>query len=825
MKTQENAMRAMRRILAGAATIGLSVLVSGCGIGAAVSNDVNTYSSEATIHGSLYGGQQPVAFATVQLWSAGTTGYGSAGTLLATTTTSDPDGAFSFVKSATNGTSSGSGNTWACPSTSDDPQLYLISSGGNSLGNHINDSANTNSAIVLMAALGACSTVSNSTFVIVNEVSTVAAAFALAPYMNATGATAGSELIGTNGSNVSTSTPQAAVGLNNAVAGVANLMTASTIHSGSSASTSTVQITATPEAGKVNTMADILAACVNTQTSASAACAQLFAGALSTTGAKPVDTLQAAYYMATNPTGAGTFTSCGTGPTTNIGCLFNLAASTSPFQPTIATAPTDWTIGVTYKMTAGGCSSNGFGGAGYFDVPTRAAVDAEGNIFIVNGSVSKAAIVELSPIGVPVACVVPNAQSGTAQTYGQNITIDPSGNVWAAYSHGTLTNAIAEWPAGTSTPLGYTPAAQVYGITSDLDGNVFYTSSAAGSSLYEFVAPTVGTLSLSTATSVAAASSFYAGGSSSAIQLNNLQTDTVGRVFGITGSVSSMLSAYPLSAAITAYTVSSGAVTFTATNSFVVGQTVTISGLTAGTQFNGQRIVLTAANGTSFTGAVSTADVATTSDSGAARATGAGAYTTANTGLASASYGLAIGASNTIFTGTACCTNSSTAIAKAERFVPAATAVAGAGSSSAQYLGGLNGTRAVAVDGAGVMWMGEYWPETSAGVYGLVAVNPTVSGTTVTYKAVSPVGAAPSTACSSAAGCPTGGGFQKADMQATMDVVVDPSGNVWVLNTGTNTSGTIGTNGASVTEFVGAATPIVTPLSVAARTGALGARP
>ncbi|MFC6645329.1 beta strand repeat-containing protein [Granulicella cerasi] len=826
MMNRRIAPEKMLSAVLGVAALGLSTMLAGCGLGSGEVSDTHVVGTAASVTGSVHGGQQPVAFSTVQLWSAGTTGYGSQGTLLATTTSSDPDGAFSFTKSGTNGASSGSGTTWACPATTDDPQLYLLAIGGNSSGDHQNASGHLNSAIALMAALGPCSGVTNSTTVIIDEVSTVAAVYALAPYMKQ-GSTAGSVTVGTTGANTSGSTPQGAIGLNNAVLGVANLTSAATTHTGASTgNVSTISITATPEAGKVNTIANILASCINSTTSSSSVCLQLMAAATPKTGTtQPLDTIQAAYNMATNPTDAGTFTSCGTGtsaPTTNIGCLFALPSSTPPFQPVLAAAPTDWTIGVTYSVasTSGTCSSNGFGGAKFFDSPTRAAVDANGNVYIVNGSASKAAIVEISPNGTPLGCVIPGLNTTTAQTYGQGITIDPSGNVFANFAHATFTNSIAEWPAGTSTVYTATPAAEAYGITSDLDGNVFYTIAANSGTVYEFVAPTTGTLNVSTATPVVANTGFYNATSGS---LSNFQTDSQGRLFGI-AATSYLLGDYPLTASISAYSVSNNVVTFTASNSFSSGQTVTISGLTTGTQFNGQRMTITAASASSFSASFTAANAGTTTDSGSARATGASAYTTAFTAGNSASYGLAIGASNVAYSGTACC-NSASGLAKAERFVPAATAVAGAATASAQFVGGSNGTRSVAVDGAGTMWMGGYWPQTTSGVYGVVSVTPTISGTTVTYTGNSPAGTAPSGGCSASTGCPVGGGFQKADFQAIADIVVDPSGNVWALNTGTSPTGTISVNGTTVTEIIGAATPIVTPLSLAAKNGTLGTRP
>jgi streptogramin lyase len=52
-----------------------------------------------------------------------------------------------------------------------------------------------------------------------------------------------------------------------------------------------------------------------------------------------------------------------------------------------------------------------------------------------------------------------------------------------------------------------------------------------------------------------------------------------------------------------------------------------------------------------------------------------------------------------------------------------------------------------------------------------------------------------------------------------LNIAIDPSGNIWITNyTGTATS-------SSVTEIIGAAAPVVTPLSVAAGTSHLGAKP
>jgi hypothetical protein len=826
----------------GLATFGV-LMMSGCSGAVSIGGEANTYSNAATLSGVVHGGQMPVGFATVKLYAAGTSGYGAGATLLATATTSATTGDFTFTKSATNGSSSGTGVTWACPATTDDPIIYLIAQGGSSDGVTTLDAADTNSAIALLAVAGPCSGVNNNQFIVMDEISTAASVLALAPYINP-GTTAGTEVIGTNGKNVATSTPQAAIGLNNAVAAIGNLTSTSASYTGTASTTTGVTVTATPEAGKIVTIANILAACINNATLPNALCTQLFNGAISLTGAKAVDTIQAAYYMATNPADLGTQTSC-TGSTTNIGCLYNLAGGTPPFQNGLTAQPTDWTIGVTYSAV-GSCTGLASPNGLFLDGPTHAAVDANGNIWVMNQTTTgnKAALVEMSPVGKPLACLNPDAQ-----TYGSNVTIDPSGNVWGLWSHGTVTGELEEIPYNATTgtyttgsPVAYTPLGgggstnNIAGLVADIYGNIFYSAPVSGGTLYEIPAPGASTTAVAQLT---VASSLN--GSTTSTPYTYLAADAQGRVWGVSSAALNLLGAYPTTATITGYSVTSNVVTFTAANSFtanVAGQTVVIEGLTSanGTQFNNQSLTITAATGSSFSAAFTTANVASTTDTGTAVLAGASAYTTTASALATTSYGLALSgdtAANTyIYTGTTCC--GSGAAHEASKFQSSATAVASTGASSAQYVGGTVGARAVAVDGAGNMWIGQAVPETgttiNAGTYGVAEVSAvTGSGPThVTFTGVSPNGTAPAT-CTTAAGCPANGGFQKASFTLPLDIELDPSGNVWVLDTATNSSaGTltyISGTASTITEIVGAATPIATPLSAAAKSGLLGARP
>jgi hypothetical protein len=217
--------------------------------------------------------------------------------------------------------------------------------------------------------------------------------------------------------------------------------------------------------------------------------------------------------------------------------------------------------------------------------------------------------------------------------------------------------------------------------------------------------------------------------------------------------------------------------------------------------------------------------VTQTTDAGTASAQQA--YTNTTTATSTTGFGIAVGSGNYVYSGTTCC--GSSAAHEAEKFTPAATAVAGSGSSSAQFVGGLVGARAEAVDGAQNVWITNEFPETgtttTAGVFGVTELTETGSGTHVTFAALSPAGTLPAT-CTTAAGCPAGGGFQDSNLLEASDVEIDPSGNVWVLNTGTTSSGgTFTATGTSVTEFVGAAVPIVTPLSLAAKNGTIATKP
>ncbi|SNS29520.1 hypothetical protein SAMN05421770_101379 [Granulicella rosea] len=429
----------------------LALLTTGC----ANFNDAVTGTTSATqaasLSGNVHGGRQPVVGATVSVWAAGNTGYGSAATKLASTTT-DSNGNFSFAP--------GSGNSYACPASNSGTAsqlIYLTSTGGQPT------TGITNSAASFLLALGDCSTVlSTQPFVNINEVTTIGSMFALQQFFSPT-----TEAIGTSATNLQ--------GLKNAFATVNNLVN---INTGTANTSLTVtgpvtgyatnpSVTITPESSKINTLADTLAACVNTNGStapfsgSATACGTLFSGVNSTAA---TDTLQAAYYLATNPTSTVSGTS-------NIASIYALATATSPYQPTLTAAPTDWTIGVSY-----GTNSTSTAGTYFLYGPEYLAIDSVGDVWVANyfsGSVGAGnSLSELSPTGAPVNQVLTSSLIGPS-----SIAIDKSNNVYVS-NYGvaaTLGTTVAEYTAGGATNT-FTVSGGPQSVSLDGQDNLFVVS-------------------------------------------------------------------------------------------------------------------------------------------------------------------------------------------------------------------------------------------------------------------------------------------------------------------------------------------------------------
>lgn len=121
----------------------------------------------------------------------------------------------------------------------------------------------------------------------------------------------------------------------------------------------------------------------------------------------------------------------------------------------------------------------------------------------------------------------------------------------------------------------------------------------------------------------------------------------------------------------------------------------------------------------------------------------------------------------------------------------------------------LTSTFGSAVDGNGNVWFanraGNY-----GGVSGVVGTNSIIEINGANQLAISPpTNYIPETEYS---GTPT---TMTKMLDGSLNLAIDPSGNIWVTNY----------TGGTVSEIVGAAAPVVTPLSVAAATGKLGLPP
>ena len=338
-----------------------------------------------------------MAGASVQLFAVGSGGNGSASTsLLTQAVTTDAGGGFSLV------------GDYTCPSANQ--QVYLVTVGGNPL-----QGGAANGALVLASALGNCGDLQTSSQkLVVNEVTTVAAGYALAPFVTAF------DHVGASSTNQ--------LGLKNAFLNAHLLADSVTGQAASVAGNLTL------ETAKLYALANALASC--TASTGGAACTPLFTAATpgSGSGTAPADTLTALMDIVKNPGN-------------NVAAVFDTQAGVPPFAPTLPAAPHDWTMSLTVT------------GGGLFE-PTALAIDKSGNIWATNyggpasdGTVNPIGVVAYSPQGTPFS----GTPFSDGQTEAYGLTLDTNGDVWVTseenVGHGNTTGSVAKLlGASSSTP-------------------------------------------------------------------------------------------------------------------------------------------------------------------------------------------------------------------------------------------------------------------------------------------------------------------------------------------------------------------------------------
>jgi hypothetical protein len=409
------------------------------------------------ISGTVHGGQNPIVGAHVYLFAANagvftpnTNGYGNASASLLTSGTGrtlDSSGG------ATNGdyyvTTVGPGGTFSITgdySCTAGQQVYLYAVGGDpGLG------SGTNPAAGLLAALGNCpggasAFAAGTPFVVMNEVSTVAAAYAFAGFA-------------TDAVHVSSSgTAAAKLGIANAFINAEILETLSTgvanaapppgvgYYGGAGAVPQTT----------VNTLGNILAACVNSNGTVSA-CTTLFANAESggTTGTLPTDTATAAINIAHNPVAA-------------VSALWGLASAYAQFAPTLTAQPNDFTLAILYNA----------GTSGYGPL----VADASGNIWWSDTVVD---VINHEGYDLTPSNFI-NGNTGYAVPYyPAAIALDVNGDLWSvngndggpAPSLNELTSA-STGATGTGSPFTALGITNPTGLALDASSNSWITNSA-----------------------------------------------------------------------------------------------------------------------------------------------------------------------------------------------------------------------------------------------------------------------------------------------------------------------------------------------------------
>ncbi|MDE1156124.1 MAG: hypothetical protein PW735_10395 [Acidobacteriaceae bacterium] len=405
MKRSYLSFRCFSRLAAVSAAAGAVSTLTGCGIGSIANQPDRTISG---FKGVVHGGQSPIQDATVTLYHTdpSATSYGAAGVVIGTAT-SDANGNFVISPSAT---------STNCPAGA---QAYITAAGGYQTG----QSTLVNTEMLEVAALGDCSSISASTSVIVNEVTTVAAAYALSGFsttkIDSSSNLPVAQISAPSAVSGTTATATAPAGLVHAFANAANLVDYTsgmpnatiTANGGTTAASSTV--TGVVPYAEILTLADAMQSCVDSGSAVggeSANCTSLFGYTPSIKNITPTNTFQAFVNLARNP-----YPSSGA-----LSGILGLTSATSAFQPTLTAAPGDWSLSIVY--------GKGSLLLGYFT-----ALDAN-DTFYFGVSAATASTSPIYGVSAYGASVPAFANPSSTVTTTRGLAADQLGNIWVAYN-------------------------------------------------------------------------------------------------------------------------------------------------------------------------------------------------------------------------------------------------------------------------------------------------------------------------------------------------------------------------------------------------------
>jgi hypothetical protein len=349
-----------------------------------------TLLASPAISGQVVSGSTPISGATVQLYAAGTTGYPGSASYQA-------PGPLSIVGNLTTDANGNFALSYTCPAatTSGGDLLYLVATK--------DISGDGSNKVRLMTALGSCNSSSFPSTATVNEVTTVASAYALSAFAKVDTTNGGIDIGAPATKNSQATTCDASDGwlssapetcnyngLKNAFAAANNLVDPATgtarsftpAYTQNLASDTNILNNSTVPTTRINALADMLATCVESDGSGCAS--GLFADASTSTATTtttpnvpnvtPKDTLQAALNIAQNPGN-------------NVSALLGLVSSTAPYNTgtllTQTTQPTDLTLALTYTGAGLGIAPKITLSDKVIAIMDGAlAIDASGNIWV-----------------------------------------------------------------------------------------------------------------------------------------------------------------------------------------------------------------------------------------------------------------------------------------------------------------------------------------------------------------------------------------------------------------------------------------------------------